>query len=132
MNQENKYRRSRLRNLSESVSANLSLSVCPCLRFASEYPPLPRKCFPFISQDPGPSMAQNFIVFDALVLKRRPRYARGVPEALEFALLVCCSVGPPRYCEALRRNVKCLVVAYPRLLLQFLLYSPLQVFSSII
>ena len=87
MNLEKKYRRSRLRDLSETVSSNLSLSVSPCLQSASESPLLPRNCFPFISRDPSPSMAQKIRVFNALVLEKETslRHGKG-GEAVEIWL----------------------------------------------
>ena len=38
-------------------------------------PPLPRKCFLFISRDAGLSLAQNFRVFNAPNFEGKPRYA---------------------------------------------------------
>ena len=76
-NHEKKYRKSRLRDLSESVSANLSLSVSPCVQSASKCPLMPRNCFSFISRDPGPSVAQKIRVFNAPVLERETSLSRG-------------------------------------------------------
>ena len=75
MNQEKKYRRSLLRDLFESVFANLSLSVSPCVQSASNPTFLPQNCFPFISQDPSSSMAHKIRVFNVHVWKRGLRYA---------------------------------------------------------
>ena len=115
MNQEKKYRRSHLLDLSESVSAkslSIRLSLCSVCLYS---PFLPRNCFPFISRDPGPLMAQKIRVFNAHIWKRGLRYASAYPRPLESANLVRFSVGPPRCCEALCRNVECLVAAYPKL-----------------
>ena len=135
MNQEKKYRRSRLRDLSEFVSANLSLSVSPCVQSASESPLLPRNCFPFISRDPGPSMAHKSEFFSAPVLEKKTSlhhgeggYAAVYPRLLESTSLVRCSVGPPRCCEALHRSVESLSAAYLRFLLHFVVSSLLWVF----
>ena len=83
---------------------------------------LPRNCFPFISRDPGPSMAHKIRVFNALVLEKETLLRRGEGgyavehlRPLKSAIQVRCNVGPQHCCEVLRCSVACLAAAYPRL-----------------
>ena len=118
---------------------NLSLSVSPCVQSASKSPFLPQNFFPFISRDPGPSMAQKIRVFNIPVLEKETSlrcgkggYTAAYPRLLKYGSLVRCSVGPPRCYEALRRSVESLAATYPKLLFHFFVSSLLWFFSSIV
>ena len=92
MNQEKKNKSSHLRDLSESVSTNLSLSVSPCLQSASESLSC-LKMLPFYISGSGPINGPKFKSILTLPFEtedhatpRRRRLRRNVPEASEISL----------------------------------------------
>ena len=139
MSQEKKYRKSRLRDLSQFVFANLSLSVSPCVQSASKSPTLASKLLPFYISRSGPINGlenHSFLMLTSGKKKTSQRRGEGgnataYPRLLESASLVRCGVGPPHCCVALRRNMESLTAAYSRLLLHFFVSSLPRVFSSI-
>ena len=109
------------------LSPSASNSPIFCLKNASIlYLGTRAHCWPRI---PGHLML--LILKENLATSRRkgltPRRTRGY---WILSSLVCCSVGPPRCCEGLRRSVECFAAAYSRLLLSFSFSSLLQVFPS--
>ena len=126
MNQEKKYRKSRLRDLLESVSVNLPLSVCPYLQSASQSPPcleIASLLYPRIPTHQWPRN-QSFLMLPSW--KRGPHYSAAYPRLLESTSLVRCSIGSLRCCEALCHSLESLAAAYLRLMLYFFVSSLLR------